>query len=84
MKELFYDGADGTMMAVAIDATDQINAGVPLALFPTALGTGANQLVNQRYAVTKDGKRFLVSATPQQSRVAPLTVVLNWTATIQK
>ena len=83
MKELFYDGADGTMMAVAIDATDQINAGVPLALFPTALGTGANQLVNQRYAVTKDGKRFLISA-PTQSRAAPLTVVLNWMGTIQK
>jgi len=69
------------MMAVPIDATDQFNAGVPQALFPTLIQAGASQ---QRYAVTKDGKRFLVSATPQQSRVAPLTVVLNWTATIQK
>ena len=80
-RELFYVGADGNMMAVPIDATDQFNAGVPQALFPTLIQAGASQ---QRYAVTKDGKRFLVSATPQQSRVAPLTVVLNWTATIQK
>ena len=29
-------------------------------------------------------KRFLVNARPQQSTVAPLTVVVNWTATIQK
>jgi hypothetical protein len=37
------------------------------------------------YAVTKDGKRFLVNARPQQSSsVAPLTVVVNWTAAIQK
>ena len=79
-KELFYIGADGSLMVVPIDTADQFNAGVALALFPTALQTGANQ----RYAVTKDGKRFLVSATPQQSGGAPITVVLNWTATIQK
>jgi hypothetical protein len=35
--------------------------------------------------VTKDGQRFLVSAKPQQSSsAAPLTVVINWTAAIQK
>jgi len=36
------------------------------------------------YNVTKDGKRFLVNAIPQQSGVTPLTVLVNWTATIQK
>jgi hypothetical protein len=36
------------------------------------------------YAVTKDGKRFLVNARPQQSSVTPVTVIVNWTATIQK
>ena len=35
-KELFYFGADGTLMAVPIDATGQFDAGVPQALFPTA------------------------------------------------
>jgi Tol biopolymer transport system component len=79
-KELFYLGADGTMMAVAIDTTGQFTAGVPQALFPTNVQVGANQ----RFAVTKDGKRLLISSTTQQSRVAPLTVVLNWTAGIQK
>ena len=34
-KELFYLGADATMMAVPIDATGQFDAGVPQALFPT-------------------------------------------------
>ena len=80
-KELFYLGADGTMMAVPIDATGQFDAGVPQALFPT----GARAIQHQPvYAVTKDGKRFLVNARPQQSSVAPLTVVVNWTAAIQK
>ena len=79
-KELFYLGADGTMMAVPIDATDQFNVGVRQVLFPTS----ARLSGNQKFAVTKDGKRFLVSATPPQARATPLTVVLNWTATIQK
>jgi eukaryotic-like serine/threonine-protein kinase len=78
-KELFYLGADGTMMAVAIDTTGQFTAGLPQALFPTRARVGNYQ----KFAVTKDGKRFLISAPPQ-SRSAPLTVVLNWTATIQK
>jgi hypothetical protein len=35
--------------------------------------------------VTKDGRRFLVSAKRQQSSsAAPLTVVVNWTAAVQK
>ena len=34
-KELFYLGADATLMAVPIDATREFEAGVPQALFPT-------------------------------------------------
>jgi hypothetical protein len=68
------------MMAVPIDTTGQFNAGVPQVLFPTSARAG----INQKFAVTKDGKRFLVSATPQQSRATPITVVLNWQSAIQK
>ena len=79
-KELFYLGADGTMMAVPIDASGQFDAGVSQALIPTYALT----IISPTYAVTKDGKRFLLNARPQQSSVAPLTVVVNWPATIQK
>ena len=45
------------------------------ALFPANALLGPNQV----YAVTKDGQRFLVNASPAQSSgEAPLTVVLNW------
>jgi hypothetical protein len=37
-----------------------------------------------QYAVTKDGKRFLATSTPRPTSVPPLTVVVNWTATIRK
>jgi Tol biopolymer transport system component len=81
-RELFFLRADGTLMAVPIDTIGEFHAGVPQALFKTAVpifNTSRGQ-----YAVTKDGKRFLTTASPQQPSVAPLTVVVNWMATIQK
>jgi Tol biopolymer transport system component len=80
-RELFYLGPDATLMAVTIDAAGQFNAGLPQVLFPT--GAPPSPTTNQVYAVTKDGKRFLVSARLQSS-VAPLTVLVNWTDAIQK
>ena len=72
-------------MAVPIDATGQFDAGEPQALFLTSAPRPRNfRVYGQVYAVTRDGQRFLVNARPQQSSVAPLTVVLNWTATIQR
>ena len=59
-----------------------IEAGLPRALFHANVSTLAR---NQVYAVTKDGQRFLVAVTPQKSSgVAPLTVVLNWTASLDR
>jgi hypothetical protein len=37
-----------------------------------------------QFAVTKDGTRILTTASREQPGVTPLTVVINWTATIQK
>jgi hypothetical protein len=81
-KELFYLAPDGTLMAVPIDTTGQFRPGVAQALFRTAVPIFNNS--RGQYAVTRDGKRFLMTATPQKPSIAPLTVVLNWTATIQK
>jgi eukaryotic-like serine/threonine-protein kinase len=81
-KEFFYLRADGTLMAVPTDATGEFDAGMPQALFPT--GAATVFLTGQVYAPTKDGKRFLVNTRPGESNVAPLTVVVNWTAAIHK
>ena len=82
-KELFFLGPDGTMMAAPIEATDLFDVGVPQSLFPAILPSTMTLTASQ-YAVTRDGKRFLVIARPDQPSVAPLTVVVNWTAAIQK
>ena len=68
------------MMAVSIGATGQFDAGVPQALFQTGAPTTYPFL--RVYAVTKDGKRFLVNARP--AAATPLTVVVNWLAANQK
>jgi hypothetical protein len=70
------------MNAVPIDAAGEFSSGEPQTLFPT--GARANNFFRQLYAVSRDGKRFLVNAPPPQSSGTQLTVVVNWTATIQK
>ena len=79
-KELFYLAADGAMTAVPIDGTDVLTPGLPETLFPAGVISA-----NQVYSVTRDGQRFLVSTRPQNAAAAPpLTVIVNWTSTLQK
>jgi hypothetical protein len=36
------------------------------------------------YDVSPDGQRFLINSLSEQATAAPITVVLNWTAGLQK
>ena len=82
-KELFFLSLDGRLMAASIDTTGPFQAGVPTPLFPVS--TFPNQLIsNRQYAVSADGKRFLVNVIQQASRTMPFTVVVNWLAAVQK
>jgi len=36
------------------------------------------------YDVSADGQNFLINTLPEQDSSAPITVVLNWTAGLQK
>ena len=85
-KELFYLGVDGAVLAVPTNTSDPFEAGVPQTLFPTGVrlnDAGRFGDDGHVYGVTKDGTRFLIMG-PRQSGAAPLKVVLNWTAAIQK
>ena len=79
-KELFYITPDGRLMAVPIRTNSgrfTIEAGVPAPLFATHVG-GAVQGANlQQYAVSPDGRRFLMSALVEP-RTPAITVILNW------
>jgi eukaryotic-like serine/threonine-protein kinase len=82
-KEVFFIGLDrSTIMAVDVDTTGKFESGTPRALFSPNATIRAS---GRRYAVTHDGKRFLLNLNQQQSTTTtPLTVIVNWPATIQK
>jgi Tol biopolymer transport system component len=74
-KELFYITKDKKLMAVPVETSrDEPVAGVPHLLFQTRIIT--SRVVLFQYAVSPDGKRFLINSTPS-SGAAPLTVLMN-------
>jgi eukaryotic-like serine/threonine-protein kinase len=86
-KELFYEAADGKMMAVAVKAVagakPSFEAGTPVALFDAHMVHAySNNLIE--YDVTADGKRFLVNANAPGAAAPPLTVVTNWQSGLKK
>jgi serine/threonine protein kinase len=80
-QELFFLALDGTMMSASIATAKNFEAGVPQTLFPTGVAFTGNR---RQYAVAKDGKRFLVIVPEQRTSPAPITVVVNWLAALQK
>jgi Tol biopolymer transport system component/predicted Ser/Thr protein kinase len=78
-KRLFYITLNSQLMAVEIDTGKGFQAGTPRRLFAVP---GAQLATN--WDLAPDGKRFLFDTTPNPSRPAPFTVVLNWAAGLKK
>ena len=88
-KELFFQAADGKLMAVPVKAAagakSSFEAGAPVTLFDAHIA--ANPIDNVfEYDVTADGKRFLINTTGGAAGAAApqLTVVTNWNAGTRK
>lgn len=67
-------------MAVDVDGTRSefgVRAAQPL--FPLLLAG-----VRSRYDVSADGQRFIVNYSPEEGSQQPITVIVNWTAGLQK
>jgi len=81
-REIFYVGPDHRLMAVPVKAGASFEAGVPAPLFElgTSFGTG----FRYQYDVTSDGQRFFVIRAAETKEAHPITVVLNWTASLKK
>jgi len=86
-KELFFVGADGRMMAVAVKAVTgakpSFEPATPQPLFNADVMALGYSVVLE-YDVTADGKRFLVDTTGGSASAPPLTVVVNWDAGLKK
>jgi serine/threonine-protein kinase len=82
-RELYYPGFDGKLMAISISGPDLV-AGRPEMLFQTTLTTGRNQQTrDRRYDVSPDG-RFLLEVPAATTAPPPITVILNWTAKLER
>ena len=84
-RELFYLAPDNKMMSVAVRAGATFEAGTPETLFQTrTYGLPPATTYSQQYDVTPDGQRFLLNVDVSEVNAVPITVMLDWTAAIQK
>jgi Tol biopolymer transport system component len=80
-KELFYIAADGKLMSVSVEiaaGSETFKARTPVELFATHLVEVPPSAQRQQYAVSPDGRRFLMNIPIESAEVSPITVVLNW------
>jgi Tol biopolymer transport system component len=92
-RELFYAASDGRLMAVPIAVElDRvaIEAATSVPLFVTRLASEGNLSAVQagtylkpQYAVARDG-RFLMNVAVEAATAPPITVVLNWEASLKR
>ncbi len=80
-SELFYLTPDGRLMAAGV--ASGFEASSPTLLFRTEAMNQDVVGTASQYAVTSDGRRFLVSSPVDGQRSEPITVVLDWTADLK-
>jgi eukaryotic-like serine/threonine-protein kinase len=82
-KELFYVTPDRKLMAVQLAANrSMFSRGTSRELFSVRFNPQATG--NPNYAVSPDGKRFLIANELAEADQPPLTVVVNWPKTGKK
>jgi eukaryotic-like serine/threonine-protein kinase len=83
-KELFYISSGSKMMATPLTIGANFDAGAPVELFqtiPRPLVTNKDLFV---YGVSRDGQRFLVNTQAKEAETESMTVILDWTAKLNK
>jgi hypothetical protein len=71
-------------MAVAVKTRQSLEVGAPVPLFETRLDTPFGIFFKLDYAVSADGKRFLLAGPIQTTQLQPIHVVVNWTAALKR
>jgi hypothetical protein len=82
MSALRVSNAKGNrLMAVDVNsAGESFEAGIPKVLFEAPLAPEQRS----RYAVSTDGKRFLMNVLLENKDIREMTVMLNWPAGLKK
>jgi serine/threonine protein kinase len=85
-KELYFLSQDRRLMAAEIVTEPSLRVGTSRVLFSIPFppeGTTRNPASLHLYDVAADGQRFLMMVPPENASI-PITVVLNWTASLKK
>jgi Tol biopolymer transport system component len=77
-KTLFYVAADGRMMGLPIATAPSLKTGSPTALFTIAGKPWLN------FRISRDGTRFLAVVPEVAADEQPMTVVVDWPASLKK
>ncbi len=80
-REIFYLDAAQNLVSVRVSTGDAFKAGLPEILFEARL---VPVLQRNRYAVSRDGQRFLLLLPMEAQANPPMTVVQNWTASLDQ
>ena len=85
-RELFY-GNDRSVMTVDVTPGSTLELGRPRVLFEHATFMNAEPAPTSNgadFAVSADGKRLLLNVLDEKAPQSPITVVVNWMATLKK
>jgi hypothetical protein len=84
-RELFYLTLDGTLMAVDLKNDSAFELSSRHALFRTGIPPweGPPGIPTSAYAISKDGRRFLINGTVEGATAPPITIVTNWQASLR-
>jgi eukaryotic-like serine/threonine-protein kinase len=83
-KELFYLSPDSRVMAVPVTTGANFDSGTPVTLFQAAPRQPIPIYDLFVYDVSRDGQRFLIITPVKEAETAPMSIVLNWTAKLNK
>ena len=71
-------------MAVPVTAGANFDASSPVALFQTNPRQPVSTNDQFVYDVNRDGQRFLINTPAKQGETAPISIILNWPAKLNK
>jgi hypothetical protein len=83
-QEMFFIGLDRKLFSVAVKAGSTFDVGPPELLFQTRVPASGITDERNNYAPSPDGKQILLNSLAESAADSPLTVVLNWEASLPK
>jgi len=83
-KEVFFLAPDRRMMAVPIDTSRGFHAGTPTRLFQTRIAGPLGSGQRFPYAVSRDGRRFLMYVSDIRAAPPSIDVIVNWPSLVSK